>query len=90
MHITNAERFEILSGVRAELDKAGFTDYPIVAGTATQSIEETVSQLREAQKAGAQWGMVLAPGYFASAVSQAGVIAWFEAVADQSPIPILV
>lgn len=90
VHITSEERRAVLSGVRAELTKAGFADYPIVAGTATQSIDETVQQLKEAQEAGAQWGMVLAPGYFAGAVSQDGIVAWFEAVADRSPISVLV
>ncbi|EKG18476.1 hypothetical protein MPH_04278 [Macrophomina phaseolina MS6] len=90
VHITNAERRALLSGVRAALTENGFPDYPIIAGTATQSIDETVVQLEEAREAGAQWGMVLAPGYFASAVSQEGIIAWFEAVADRSPIPVLV
>ncbi|KAK7520371.1 hypothetical protein IWX49DRAFT_563557 [Phyllosticta citricarpa] len=90
VHITNEERFAVLSGVRAELEAAGFSDYPILAGTATQSVEETVAQLADAKRAGAQWGMCLAPGYFASAVSQWGLARWFEHVADKSPIPILV
>ncbi|GME36132.1 hypothetical protein GTA08_BOTSDO09687 [Neofusicoccum parvum] len=90
VHITNAERRALLAGVRAKLTEAGFADYPIVAGTATQSVEETVVQLREARDSGAQWGMVLAPGYFAGAVQQDGIVRWFEAVADRSPIPVLV
>ncbi|KAF2090937.1 aldolase [Saccharata proteae CBS 121410] len=90
VHITNKERFELLSGVRKQLESAGFPDYPIMAGTATQSIEETVVQLQEAKEAGAQWGMCLAPGYFASAVSQEGLVEWFTAVADRSPLPVLV
>lgn len=90
VHMTNEERFAVLSGVRAELDAAGFPDYPILAGTATQSVDETVAQLVEAKRAGAQWGMCLAPGYFAGAVSQWGLLRWFEHVADRSPIPILV
>lgn len=49
--ITNKERFQVLSSVRDALEGAGFKDYPIIAGTATQSIEETVEQLVEAKKA---------------------------------------
>jgi 2-keto-3-deoxy-L-rhamnonate aldolase len=88
--MTNKERTAVLTGVRQELEKAGFHDYPILAGTATQSIEETLQQLDDARAAGAQWGMVLAPGYFAAAASQQGLIKWYTAVADKSPIPILV
>jgi len=85
-----SERAHVLSAVRAALDAAGFPDYPIVAGTATQNIAETVEQLRAARDAGAQWGLCLAPGYFAAATSQEGIVRWFTAVADQSPIPVLV
>ncbi|KAF2962737.1 hypothetical protein GQX73_g10841 [Xylaria multiplex] len=90
VHLTNKERFEVLSGVRQAFEQNGFKDYPILAGTATQNIEETVEQLRSAKEAGAQWGMCLAPGYFAGASTQEGIIRWFTAVADQSPIPILI
>ncbi|EON67145.1 hypothetical protein W97_06398 [Coniosporium apollinis CBS 100218] len=90
VHLTSAERTQVLKGVREELEKAGFKGYPILAGTAAQSIVETVQHLEDAKDAGSQWGMCLAPGYFASAVSQQGIVDWFTAVADRSPIPILV
>ncbi|KAL5347376.1 hypothetical protein ACLOAV_007688 [Pseudogymnoascus australis] len=90
VHLTNKERFEVLSSQRKALDEAGFKDYPIIAGTATQDIEGTVEQLQEAQKAGAQWGLCLAPGYFAGAVTQEGIVKWFQAIADRSPIPIMI
>ena len=89
IHLTNKERFEVLSGVRKARDAEGFKDYPIIAGTATQNIEETVQQLKEAKDAGAGWGLVLVPGYFAGASTQEGIIRWFTAVADRSPIPIM-
>jgi len=87
--VTNSERTTVLKHVRQELEKAGFKDYPIIAGTATQSIAETVQLLEEAKEAGSRWGLVLAPGYFAPAVSQEGLVGWYRAVADQSPRPIM-
>lgn len=89
IHLTNKERNELISSQRKELDNAGYKDRPIIAGTATQNVEETLIQLEDAKKAGAEYGMVLAPGYFASAASQQGIAKWFEAVADKSPIPIM-
>ena len=89
IHLTNKERFEVLSHVRKELESAGFKDYPIIAGTAAQNIEEVVDQLKSAKDAGSQWGLCLVPGYFAGASTQDGIIQWFKAVADQSPIPVL-
>ncbi|KAI1270519.1 dihydrodipicolinate synthase [Xylariaceae sp. FL1019] len=90
VHLTNKERFEVLSSVRQAFEKEGIKDYPIIAGTATQNIEETVEQLKSAKEAGSQWGMVLVPGYFAAANTQEGIIQWFTAVADQSPIPVMI
>ncbi|KAF4636712.1 hypothetical protein G7Y89_g1375 [Cudoniella acicularis] len=68
VHLTNKERFEILSA----------------------NIEEVVEQLKAAKEAGSQWGLCLVPGYFAGASTQEGIIQWFTAVADQSPIPVMV
>jgi 2-keto-3-deoxy-L-rhamnonate aldolase len=34
--------------------------------------------------------LVLAPGYFGAGVGQEGLREWYKAVADRSPIPILV
>ncbi|OAA80364.1 dihydrodipicolinate synthetase family protein [Akanthomyces lecanii RCEF 1005] len=90
VHIHPRDRRALLAGLRGALDDAGFPEYPLIAGTATNSVEETVEQLRDAKEAGAQWGMVLVPGYNAPVTPQEGIVAWFRAVADQSPIPILV
>jgi 2-keto-3-deoxy-L-rhamnonate aldolase len=89
VHLTNKERFEVLSHVRKALEDAGFKDYPIIAGTAVQNIEEVVEQLKSAKAARTQWGLCLVPGYFAGACTQEGIIQWFTAVADQSPIPVM-
>lgn len=90
VHLSRAERSEMISAVRAALNQNGFEGYPLMAGTMAGTVGETVELLVEAGKAGAQFGLVLAPGYFAGQVSQANVEAWYSAVADASPLPILV
>lgn len=87
--LSNPERVSVIKQVKADLAGAGFKDYPLIAGTATQGVEDTLVQLKEAREAGAQWGLVLAPGYFAGCASQEGVAVWYEAVAEKSPIPVL-
>lgn len=87
--LTSKERSQLLRHVRAELEKANFKDYPIIAGTYTQGIEDTVQQLEDAEAAGAQHGLVLAPGYFAMALNQDGLKDWYTAIAERSPIPIM-
>ncbi|KAL8305168.1 hypothetical protein RB597_003927 [Gaeumannomyces tritici] len=91
VHMTNQERAKVLSGVRQALDGEGFKDYPIIAGTASQSVDEVVEQLRDAHAgAGCQFGLCLVPGYFAGAAGQDGIVRWFTAVADRSPIPVMI
>ncbi|KAH8811796.1 hypothetical protein F5884DRAFT_728272 [Xylogone sp. PMI_703] len=88
--LTDKERFDVLSSLRQNLGNAGFKDYPIIAGTAAQDVPTVVAQLTAAKEAGAQWGLCLVPGYFAGATTQEGIIQWYTAVADQSPIPVMI
>lgn len=91
IHLSAKERFDLVSGVKQGLENAGFKDYPIMAGVLTSGgIEETLAWLDDYAKAGAQWGLVLAPGYFGPAANQANLEEWYGIVADASPIPILV
>ena len=89
VHLSRAERFELITGVRKGLTEAGYLDYPIIAGVLTNSVDEVLEWLEDAKKAGAQWGLVLAPGYFGGAANQENLCEWYKLVADASPIPIL-
>ncbi|KAI1269889.1 hypothetical protein F5Y18DRAFT_112693 [Xylariaceae sp. FL1019] len=90
IHVSSKERVQVITATRKALDAAGHTNYPIMAGVVSQLFEEVIDQLYEAQTAGATWGVCLVPGYFAVATSQQGIIDWFTAVADASPLPILI
>ncbi|KAF7563379.1 hypothetical protein G7046_g737 [Stylonectria norvegica] len=90
IHLSRQERYDLLDGVRKGLDQAGFPNYPIMAGVLVNNLEDVIEWLQDAHKAGAQWGLVLAPGYFGTAVGQEGIVQWYTTVADKSPIPILV
>lgn len=89
IHLRTPERAEVLSAVRKGLDEAGCKEYPLIAGTASQNVDETVEQLEVAGRSGCGWGLVLVPGFFAGAASQEGMVEWFTAIADRSPIPIM-
>lgn len=91
IHLTARERFDLVAGVRKGLTAAGCdANYPIIAGVLTNGIDETLDWLRDYAKAGAQWGLVLVPGYFGAAGSQENIKEWYTIVADNSPIPILI
>ncbi|CRK15542.1 hypothetical protein BN1708_002769, partial [Verticillium longisporum] len=90
IHMSRQERVDMISGVRKGLDEAGYKDYPIMAGVLVNSVDETLEWLDDSAKAGAQWGLVLAPGYFGGAASQDNLVEWYTLVADKSPLPILI
>jgi 2-keto-3-deoxy-L-rhamnonate aldolase len=89
IHLSAAERKELISGVRKGLTDAGFAQYPIIAGILTNSIDDALAQLADAEEAGAQWGLVLAPGYFGAVVKEQNIVEWYTKVADESPLPIM-
>ena len=91
IHLSAKERHDLVAGVRRGLDEAGFPNYPLMAGVLTSGgLDETLEWLHDSARAGAQWGLVLAPGYFGTAASQENLKNWYIAVAEASPIPILV
>lgn len=90
IHLSRAERSALVSGVRKGLDEAGYPDYPIMAGVLTNGVDETLEWLQDYAAAGAQWGLVLVPGYFGPSATQENIKEWFRLIADNSPIPILV
>lgn len=86
MHLSRSERSLLISSVRKGLDEAGFTKFPIMAGVLTNGgVEETVQWLDDYKEAGAEYGLVLVPGYFGSGVwgsEQGGVVRWFGEVLE--------
>jgi len=61
----------------------------LVAGTGAESTRQTVQLTKAAAEEGADAVLVRPPGYFANAVNPATLAGHFRAVADASPIPVL-
>jgi dihydrodipicolinate synthase/N-acetylneuraminate lyase len=62
----------------------------LVAGTGGESTRQAVALTRAAAAEGADAVLVRPPGYFAAAVSPATLADYYRAVADASPVPVLV
>ncbi|KAJ8070620.1 hypothetical protein OCU04_000992 [Sclerotinia nivalis] len=92
VNLTHSERQTVTATTRAALNSAGFSYLPIIVGCGAQSVRETVQYCREAFAAGGDYALVLPPSYYAPLFlpSSASVIEFFTAVADQSPIPLLI
>lgn len=61
----------------------------LLSGTGSESTRLTLSRCKDAAAAGADAALVIAPHYFLKRMSEAALLAHFRAVADASPIPVL-
>jgi len=62
----------------------------LVAGTGAESTRQAVALTRAAGAEGADAVLVRPPSYYSAAVSPASVVEYYRAVAEASPIPVLV
>jgi 4-hydroxy-2-oxoglutarate aldolase len=65
------------------------TDRWLIAGVGAESTRATVRRAREAATAGADAVLVVAPHYFLKRMNDASLIAHFQRVADDSPLPVM-
>ncbi len=84
--LSEAERDRVLVAAR-EAIPAGRV---FVAGTGTNSTLHTIRQTKRAAEIGADAAIVITPHYFSKGFSQTAQIRHYLAVADASPIPIMI
>lgn len=92
VNLTHSERQTVTATTRSALTSAGFLNMPLIVGCGAQSVRETIQYCREAYAAGGDYALVLPPSYYAPLFSakSVSVIEFFTAVADQSPIPLVI
>ena len=92
IHLSHSERQTIIQTSRAALDGAGLTGVPIIAGTGAGSTRETVELSKEAAAAGADYVIVIPPGYFSGVLAgnPTALKAFYTEVADKSPVPVII
>lgn len=85
VHMTPAERDQVIATVRehAAPGKA------VIAGTGSLYTDETIRLTQRAGELGADAAMVVTPFYYTSQMTDAALRTHYTAVADASPIPIL-
>ncbi|KAH7155396.1 hypothetical protein B0J13DRAFT_469396 [Dactylonectria estremocensis] len=90
VHLDRAERQAITKATRSALDASGKSHMPLIAGCGAQSARETILLCKEAASAGASHALVLAPAYYGGLLTKDLILDHFRAVADASPIPVLI
>ena len=85
--LSEAERERVLAAARAAVPR----EKVFIAGTGTNSTLHTIRQTRRAAELGADAAIIITPHYFTKGFSQAAAqIRHYLAVADASPIPIMI
>lgn len=89
VHLTVQERHDVVAAIRKAIPDESFK---LISGAPPiGSIEETVAESKSAADAGANFIILLVPGYFGpSLISQQGIIDYFTQVADQSVLPVMI
>lgn len=92
VHLTHSERQLVTATTRKALNGSGFSHMPIIVGCGAQSTREAIQLCREAWEAGGDYALVLPPSYYASLFAPASqtIMEYFTAVADASPVPIII
>jgi 4-hydroxy-2-oxoglutarate aldolase len=88
--LTSAEKTQLVQKARSTAERLGRGSIPIVLGCSAGCTRDVIDQTVEAKAAGADVALVLVPSYFHFAMDQAAIIAFFEELADASPIPIMI
>jgi dihydrodipicolinate synthase/N-acetylneuraminate lyase len=87
--ISREEKIAVLKNIRKAVTDLGVPDYPIVAGVSGQSTRESIELTKDAAEAGASFGLLLPPSFWAKAVTEEVLLGFYRDVADASPIPIV-
>jgi L-threo-3-deoxy-hexylosonate aldolase len=90
VHCTREEKILVTRATREALDAAGFEKTPIIIGATEGSVRGTVELSTLAAAAGADYTMLLPPSYYRAQMDTESVVNYFNAVADKSPLPIII
>ncbi len=86
VHLTSEERAQIIETAR----DVGGENTPLLAGCGEQSTRATIANCQRAARSGADIALVLPPFYFKGRMDSRALIAHYRAIADNSPLPVVI
>lgn len=89
VHLTDEERITVIQK-GSEFIKKYDPSIKVLAGTGAASARQTVKLSKDAKEAGAEYALVLPPCYYKPSMTNEALVAFFERVADESPLPIVI
>ncbi len=89
VHLTSDERVQLVQAAREVIDNEN-SELPLIVGCGDTSTRSTIAHCRSTAQYGADIALVIPPSYYRSSMTTAALLAHYRAVADASPIPVLV
>ncbi|HLI07662.1 MAG TPA: dihydrodipicolinate synthase family protein [Ktedonobacteraceae bacterium] len=86
VHLNGDERARVIETVRAVAGR----EVPLIAGCGEQSTRATIANCRQAAASGADVALILPGFYFKSRMNTAALLAHYRAIADSSPLPVVI
>lgn len=83
--LENDDRRQLLAWARERIPQ----DKWLLAGVGSESTRLTIQRAKDAKDAGATAALVISPHYFLKRMNEQALLAHFRAVADASPLPVL-
>ncbi|KXJ93028.1 L-threo-3-deoxy-hexulosonate aldolase [Microdochium bolleyi] len=89
VHCTRDEKLAAVKATREALDEAGFPAVPIMVGATEGSVKLTIELCKLSAQAGGDYVLLLPPSYYRGHMDEEAIEGYFNAVADASPLPII-
>ena len=85
VNLEDRERAQVIEIARDEIPQS----LEFIVGIGQQSTRATIAETKQASAAGADAVLVITPSFYRPAISQESLVAHFIAVADGSPVPVI-
>ncbi|HEV2836741.1 MAG TPA: dihydrodipicolinate synthase family protein [Pyrinomonadaceae bacterium] len=85
VHLNDREYLDVIETARAAVSR----DLAFIAGAGQHSTIGTINEIKSAAAAGAEAVLVITPHYYRAAMTQETLVSYYTAVADASPVPVL-
>ena len=83
VHLDEREYLQVIEVSRAASDSI------LIAGAGQQSTVNTIKEIKNAARAGAEAVLVITPYFYRPAITQEALVNYYTAVADEAPVPVL-
>jgi len=85
VHLDEREYLQVIEVARSEVSR----EMSFIVGVGQQSTRGTIDEIRKAANLGADAVLVITPYFYRSAITEDSLISFYTAVADASPVPVL-